>query len=726
MSQHQLRDHQLKALKNLTNGKILCGKPGSGKSLVAATYYKEHEAPRDVYVITTARKRDSFDWQEEFYRLDIGPKTGPAPIPGDKRKNVGGGVRSQTSKDVHGSSSGRKDAKSGVGRGSVDLHAEIFPTDGRKQGISSELHGRTGDSTDDVRGDRTTSSRRPDHSEQSSEVGRTTECSVGDVGKEVCGSSLQTSPFEVTEKAGQYPWVLTVDSWNNIAKYADVSGAFFIFDEQRLVGSGNWTRKFLRIAKRNRWILLSATPGDTWMDFIPIFVANNFYKNRTAFIREHVVYNNFTKFPKVDRYINVGRLLRQRSDLLVDMPFESHTKRRLVEVPLPYDKELFERVIKDRWHVYEERPLRDVGEMFNVMRKVVNSDPSRLEMVRELWKNHPKLIVFYNFNYELELLRSLANSTTSMETPLRSAGLVKNLNSSATIDGIENRSHEPNSSIDSTPSRTSTSLSARNDKHNPEVLNARYAGACSNEQQEYVGRPSKWGNPFVIGKDGSREEVVQKYREYILSSPLLNDLHELKGKDLVCWCSPEICHADVLLPMVNTLSPKKILTAGLRTLAGSKSSSINTRSTVGLVEKPRSKNEPFVDVRTAVDLGVRKTSSKSVTQLDSHAESAIAEWNGHKHQPMPSTTRWLYLVQYTAGAEAWNCTETDAMVMYSLNYSWKATEQSYGRIDRLNTPFQDLWYYIFMSDSFIDKAIGRSLQAKETFNEAKFKRLFAS
>lgn len=326
-------------------------------------------------------------------------------------------------------------------------------------------------------------------------------------------------------QAGSYPWVVTVDSWQNIAKYADVAGAFFIFDEQRLVGSGDWTRKFLRIAKRNTWILLSATPGDTWMDYIPVFVANGFYKNRSEFLREHVVYNTFTKFPKVDRYINQGRLARNRSALLVEMPYERHTKRRHVQVPLLYDKDLLERVLKERWHVYEERPLNDIAEMFAVSRRVVNSDPSRLEMVSELWTKHPKLIVFYNFNYELASLRSLSDY-------------------------------------------------------------------------------------------------------YSLST----------------------------------------------TATGS--------------------------------------------------STGISEWNGHKHQPIPSTDRWLYLVQYTAGAEGWNCVETDAMIMYSRNYSWKIFEQACGRIDRLNTPFTDLWYYDFMTDSWIDRAIGRSLKAKETFNERRYAGLF--
>lgn len=251
------------------------------------------------------------------------------------------------------------------------------------------------------------------------------------------------------------------------------------------------------------------------MDYVPVFIANNFYKNRTEFKREHVVYNTFTKFPKVDRYINTGKLLRHRNNLLVHMPFERHTKRQPVEVALPYDKEKLDMVLTKRWHIYENKPLRDVSEMCSVARRLVNSDFSRIMMVRTLLEIHPRLIIFYNFNYELEALRDLSVDTT------------------------------------------------------------------------------------------------------------------------------------------------------------------------------------------------------------------VAEWNGHKHQPVPETESWVYLVQYMAGAEAWECITTDAMIFYSRNYSWKIIEQAKGRTDRLNTPFHKLWYYDFTSDSWIDKAIGRSLQAKETFNELKLSSLFS-
>jgi len=404
----ELYPHQVKAVKQLRNGSILWGGVGTGKSMTAVAYYMYQESPKDVYVITTAKKRDSLDWIAEFAQFGVGQA---------------------------------KDAT-------------------------------------------------------------------------VAG-------------------VLTVDSWNNIGKYTDVKDAFFLFDEQRLVGAGAWTKAFIKIAKRNRWILLSATPGDTWLDYIPVFVANGFYKNRTEFKREHVVYNTFSKFPKVDRYVSVGRLVKQRNDILVEMPYVRHTIRHIESILVDHDKDQFERVVKKRWHVFESRPLKNVAEMFYVMRKVVNSDGSRLEAIRSLQENHPKLIVFYNFDYELEILRTLSA-------------------------------------------------------------------------------------PQCLEKNSS--------------------------------------------------------------------SSSESRSTTGS--------------------GV--------------GTFAVAEWNGHKHEEVPQTDSWVYLVQYVAGSEGWNCIDTDAMVFYSLTYSYKNWHQAHGRIDRLNTPFTNLWYFKIVSNSAIDLAIAKSLRGKKSFNESSF------
>ncbi len=301
--------------------------------------------------------------------------------------------------------------------------------------------------------------------------------------------------------------MLFVDSWNNIANYADVQNAFFIFDEQRLVGSGAWVKSFIKIAKQNEWVVLSATPGDNWMDYVPIFVANGFYKNRTEFIRTHVVYNNFSKFPKIDRYVEQGTLIKHRKNILIEMPYERHTVRNIKEVEVYYDQDLFRSVIDNRWNIFDDRPCRDINDLFLVMRKLVNTDPSRFEAIIDIVLKHKKVIVFYNFDYELEILRMLQ----------------------------------------------------------------------------------------------------------------------------------------------------------------------------GALDIP------------------------------------VAEWNGHKHEEIPETDQWIYLVQYTAGSEGWNCTETDATVFYSLNYSYKVNEQAKGRIDRLNTNFVNLYYYILLSDSLIDKAINKALSRKEDF-----------
>ena len=306
---------------------------------------------------------------------------------------------------------------------------------------------------------------------------------------------------------------VTVDSWNNIVKYKEIKDAFVIFDEQRLVGRGAWVKAFQKIAKRNRWIVLSATPGDNWFDYIPVFIANGFYKSRREFEERHVIFNQYAKFPKVDAYRDEGHLQKLRKKVIVDMPYVAHTTRHLSTIPVNHNEELFKKVMKDRWHVYEERPVREVSELFQLMRKVVNSDESRTDAIITLQAKHPRLIIFYNFDYELLLLRELAES-----------------------------------------------------------------------------------------------------------------------------------------------------------------------------------------------LGI-----------------TYAEWNGHKHQPVPNTRSWLYLVQYTAGAEAWECTTTDAIVFFSLNYSYKIFEQAQGRIDRRNTPFTHLYYYILRSNSWIDQVIWKAIQFKKNFNESIYK-----
>ena len=399
MSRIQLYDYQLDAIRNMKNGCILCGGVGSGKSRTSlAYYYKEQggvlgtdsdmKQPRDLYIITTARKRDTKEWE-----------------------------------------------------------GELVPF------------------------------------------------------------LLTTNP-----EVAYYENKVVIDSWNNIKKYSNVYGAFFIFDEQRVVGSGAWVKAFYKIAKKNKWILLSATPGDTWSDYIPVFIANGFYKNKSEFIDEHVVYSRFSKYPKIDRYLGTGKLIRLRNSILVDMEFKRPTTSHHEDVYVQYDISKYKDIMKNRWNPYENKPIENASRLCYLLRKVVNSDESRIVALLEILEKTPRAIIFYNFDYELDILKNL-----------------------------------------------------------------------------YYG------------------EKVQ-----------------------------------------------------------------------------------------------------------------IAEWNGHNHQPVPESKRWVYLVQYTAGAEGWNCIKTDTIIFFSQNYSYKIMQQSAGRIDRLNTPFKDLYYYHLKTRSGIDLAISRALKEKKKFNVERF------
>jgi len=303
-----------------------------------------------------------------------------------------------------------------------------------------------------------------------------------------------------------------VDSWNNVQKYKEVKDAFFIFDEQRVVGYGAWSKAFIKISKSNHWILLSATPGDTWMDYVSVFIANGFYPNKTAFERRHVVYSRFSKYPKIERYVGVDILERHRKQILVVMPDSRPTISHHEFVRVPYDSELSSRVIKERWDVFKKEPLRDAGAMCLTLRRIANAEPKRLEKAIDIIRRAGKCIVFYNYNYELEMLE----------------------------DALDER---------------------------------------------------------------------------------------------------------------------------------------------GIV---------------------------------------YSEWNGHRHEQIPDGEAWAYLVQYTAGAEGWNCTTTDSVLFYSQNYSYKIMQQAAGRIDRMNTPFTHLYYYHLMSSSPIDIAIKRAIDTKKNFNERAF------
>lgn len=402
MSGISLYDYQLDAVGRMKNGCILCGGVGSGKSRTSLAYYYQEQGgklgtksyvdmqnPRDLYIITTARKRDTKEWE-----------------------------------------------------------GELVPF------------------------------------------------------------LLTTNP-----DVAYYKNKVVVDSWNNIGKYKDVYGAFFIFDEQRVVGSGAWVKAFLNIARKNKWILLSATPGDTWSDYIPVFVANGFYKNKTEFTREHIVYRWINKtYPKIDHYVDTGKLIRYRNDILVTMDFNRVTVAHHEDVFCSYDISKYRDASKNRWDPFKDEPIINAAGLCYVWRKIVNTDESRQVALLELFEKHPKMIVFYNFNYELDILRE------------------------------------------------------------------------------------------VFGNLGCE----------------------------------------------------------------------------------------------------------------------MGEWNGQVHQPVPTSKQWVYLVQYTAGAEGWNCITTDTIVFYSQNYSYKVMQQAAGRIDRLNTKFVDLYYYHLKSRSGIDLAISRALSQKKNFNEGKY------
>ena len=375
-----LYDYQQDAVDRLKNGSILCGGVGSGKSRTSLAYYYKVALTKDLYIITTARKRDTKEWEDEV------------------------------------------------------------------------------------------------------------------------------EPFDLKRK-------VTIDSWNNIGKYKDIVGAFFIFDEQRVVGYGAWVKSFLKITKANEWILLSATPGDTWQDYIPVFIANGFYHNKTEFAREHIIYSRFSKYPKIDRYVNEGKLLRLRRQILVTMDFKRKTVSHHEDVYVSYDIPLYKEVTRSRWDPYKNEPIPDASGLCYVWRKIVNTSEARQVALLEIFEKHPKLIIFYNFNYELDILKEMFGA---------------------------------------------------------------YAG-------------------------------VQ-----------------------------------------------------------------------------------------------------------------VAEWNGHKHESIPTGPSWVYLVQYTAGAEGWNCITTDTIVFYSQNYSYKIRQQAAGRIDRLNTPYTDLYYYHLKSRSGIDLAISKALKEKKKFNESKY------
>ena len=303
-----------------------------------------------------------------------------------------------------------------------------------------------------------------------------------------------------------------VDSWNNIKKYVGLKNAFFIFDEQRVVGYSSWGKAFIKICRVNQWILLTATPGDSWMEYMTVFIANGFYRNKTDFVDQHVEFDQYVKYPKILRYHNEGKLIKLRSSILVPMHFERKTVRNRMYIHSNFDKESYAKILQKRWNIFTETPIENGSEMLQCLRKLVASDEDRIFNARFLMDIHDRLIIFYNYDYERDILIDICNSLK---------------------------------------------------------------------------------------------------RHY--------------------W-----------------------------------------------------------------------------------------EWNGHNHNEIPDVERWLYLVQYTAGAEGWNCITTNTILFFSLNYSYKIMEQAEGRIDRLNTKYKSLDYYFLVSDSDIDKSVRRAIATKKKFNESAY------
>lgn len=198
---------------------------------------------------------------------------------------------------------------------------------------------------------------------------------------------------------------ITIDSWNNIQKYKDVYGAFFIFDEQHVTGHGKWSKSFIRICRRNKWILLSATPGDKWEDYTSLFIAHGFCHNKTEFEAKYCVFSPYVKYKKIMRYSREYELQKLRDSILVIMKDVRTTIRHHIHKICDYDKERYTKVWKYRWDIYENEPILEISKAIYLIRRVVNTDPSRFEELEEIFKMFDRVIIFYNFTYELEMLR---------------------------------------------------------------------------------------------------------------------------------------------------------------------------------------------------------------------------------------------------------------------------------------------------------------------------------
>lgn len=197
---------------------------------------------------------------------------------------------------------------------------------------------------------------------------------------------------------------ITVDSWNNIEKYVTKNG-FFIFDEQKTLTYGKWSRTLIKIARSGKpWIMLSATPGDTWLDYMVVFIANGFYRNPTQFKEQHIVYNPYVKFPQIKEYINEGILMRHRRDILVPLVVKRHTRRHFESIYTDFNIALYSKVMTNRFNYLKNRPIKNASELTQLVRRIISSSPGRIRALKEQMAKYPKMIVFYNYDYEKDII----------------------------------------------------------------------------------------------------------------------------------------------------------------------------------------------------------------------------------------------------------------------------------------------------------------------------------
>lgn len=199
---------------------------------------------------------------------------------------------------------------------------------------------------------------------------------------------------------------IEVVSWNTIQKYVSINNHVVIFDEHRAIGYGEWAKSFIAIAKNNDWIILTATPGDDWMDFAAVFIAEGFYRNRTAFLNAHVEWNPWVRYPKVLKWHNVWQLIEYRNLITTTLDYQRSALLHTFNIVTEYDKEAYTRALKTRWNPFNDEPIRNAAELCYCLRRISNETTSKLDILGEIFDAKKKLILFYNFKYELEMIRT--------------------------------------------------------------------------------------------------------------------------------------------------------------------------------------------------------------------------------------------------------------------------------------------------------------------------------